>query len=42
MSACFLALPEGAGDKGPSPFQRRKSIDAVVSADVQQNASGCN
>jgi len=40
MSTCFPALPEDAGDKGRSPFQRRKSIDAVVSADIQQNASG--
>jgi hypothetical protein len=45
MSTCFLALPEDAGDKGRSPFQRLKSIDAVVSADVQsadvqQNVSG--
>jgi hypothetical protein len=45
MGTCFLALPEDAGDEGCSPFQRRKSIDAVVSADVQsadvqQNASG--
>jgi hypothetical protein len=36
----FTALPEDAGDKGRRPFQRRKSIDAVVSSDVQQNASG--
>src|ERR1700727_319182 len=45
MGTCFLALPEDAGDEGRSPFQRRKSVDAVVSADVQsadvsQNASG--
>jgi hypothetical protein len=45
MGTCFLALPEDAGDEARSPFQRRKSIDAVVSADVQsadvqQNASG--
>jgi hypothetical protein len=35
MSICFLTLPEDAGDEGRSPFQRRKSIDAVVSADVR-------
>ena len=40
MDTYFPTLAEDAGDKGRSPFQRRKSIDTVVSRDVRQNASG--
>jgi hypothetical protein len=41
MSTYLGAQPEHAGDKGRNPFQRRKSIDAVVvSPASQRKASG--